>query len=147
MKRALIAAAGLAVAGIVVSASPAFAWDCIRVSSSQQGLMQSSQNGQWEYMTIDNLIQGGIQDGYIDATQAPCLKQEWAALGEPQYFAIGAGVAGAGAKGAQKSGHITDQSFFELAKNAPVKVMVNGKGVDHLDDAIAMILPSCPPAG
>lgn len=123
------------------AASPAYAYDCIRVSSSPQGLQHSSANGQWIYLTIDNLLQGGVDEGFITAAQVPCLKAEWTRLGEPTAFDIGGGVAGA--KGAQQSGHISDADFFELAKNAPLKVVVNGKGVDHLDDALALIVPRC----
>lgn len=93
------------------------------------------------YLTVDDLIQGGVDSGDVPADAAACLKQAWLALGEPGYFAIGAGVAGA--KGATQSGRISDESFYELAKNAPAKVMVNGTGVDHLDDAIALIVPQC----
>lgn len=74
-------------------------------------------------------------------------KGHLAHLGEPSYFAIGAGVAGA--HGATTSGHLTDTDIFELAKNAPIKAMVNGKGVDHLDDAITIVAGTClggPPA-
>lgn len=147
MKRSIFAAAGLTAAALVVGASPAFAWDCIRVSSSQQGLMQSTKSGNWQYMTIDDLVQGGIQSGEVPADAAPCIVSTWQAMGEPSYFAIGAGVAGA--NGATTSGHLSDGDFFELAKNAPVKVMVNGTGVDHLDDAIMMVAGTClggPPA-
>jgi hypothetical protein len=142
MKRALIAAAGLTVAGLVVSASPAFAYDCIRVSSSQQGLMQSTaKSGNWLYFTIHDLVQGAVDSGEATPEQAACVEQKWVQMGEPSYFALGVGVAGA--RGATESGRITDQDFYELAKNAPAKVMVNGKGVDHLDDALEMVLPAC----
>jgi hypothetical protein len=136
----------LTVAGVAVTlcavASPAYAWDCIRVSSSPQGLQSSSQHGQWEYLTFSDLVAGGVQNGDIDATQVACVTAQWTSLGEPTSFAIGGGVAGA--KGATTSGHITDSDFFELAKNAPLKVMVNGKGVDHLDDALMLIVAACP---
>lgn len=103
--------------------------------------MQSTKSGNWAYLTIDDLLQGAVESGDATPKQAACVKQVWLASGEPAYFAIGVGVAGA--HGATQSGRITPESFYELAKNAPVKVMVNGKGVDHLDDAISMIIPSC----
>lgn len=142
MKWRIAAVTATAAAGaLVLGATPAYAFDCIRVSGSQQGLMQSTKGGAWVYLTVDDLIQGGVDSGEVPADAAACLKQAWLALGEPGYFAIGAGVAGA--KGATQSGRITDESFYELAKNAPAKVMVNGTGVDHLDDAIALIVPQC----
>lgn len=132
---------GAALAAVGLAASPAYAWDCIRVSGSAQGLQQSSAHGQWQYMTIDDLIAGGVAEGAITEEQVPCVQQTWAALGEPTSFAIGTGVAGA--KGAMQSGHLTDTDFFELAKNAPLKVMIDGKGIDHLDDAIMVVVSSC----
>lgn len=141
MKRALIAAVGLTVTGLVVSASPAFAFDCIRVSGSQQGLMQSTKSGNWLYFTIHDLVQGAVDEGDATPEQGACVEQKWAEMGEPSYFALGIGVAGA--HGATQSGRITDADFYELAKNAPVKVMTNGKGVDHLDDAINVAIGSC----
>jgi hypothetical protein len=130
-----------AFAAVGLAASPAYAWDCIRVSGSAQGLQQSSAHGQWAYMTIDDLIAGGVQEGFITREQVPCVEQAWSALGEPTSFAIGSGVAGA--RGAAQSGHLTDADFFELAKNAPLKVMIDGKGVDHLDDALMVVVSSC----
>jgi hypothetical protein len=128
---------------MALASAPAFAWDCIRVSGSEQGLQKSSQNGQWEYMTIDDLIAGGVQAGEVPPEAAPCLRDAWVSMGEPTSFAIGTGVAGA--RGAMQSGHLTDQDFFELAKNAPLKVVVDGKGVDHLDDAIMLMVGQCMP--
>lgn len=141
MKLRIAAVAALSVGAVALTASPAYAWDCIRVSGSQQGLQQSTKSGNWEYLTIQDLVQGGVDAGAVPAEAVPCLLSTWSALGEPSYFAIGIGVAGA--RGAQQSGHLTDQDFFELAKNAPAKVMVNGKGVDHLDDAIAIVVAQC----
>ena len=140
-KSTITAAAALALGGVVLTATPALAWDCIRASSSQQGLMNSTRSGNWQYATIQDLAQGAVDEGAITADQAACAVDAWLAAGEPAYFAIGAGVAGA--NGAMKSGHISDSDFFELAKNAPMKVMVNGKGVDHLDDALGMYAGAC----
>ena len=134
-----------AAAAVLFAAGPAYAWDCIRVSGSAQGLQQSSQHGQWAYMTFAQLVEGGLEAGAIDPSQVDCVTSAWTALGEPTSFAIGGGVAGA--KGAQQSGRISETDFFELAKNAPLKVMVNGKGVDHLDDALMIIVSGCPSTG
>ena len=40
-------------------------------------------------------------------------------------------------------GRITEDSFYELAHNAPVKVMVNGRGVDHFEDALDAYAAPC----
>ena len=137
----ILTVAGTALA-LSALAAPAYAWDCIRVSASPQGLQSSSQHGQWMYMTFDDLVAGGVAEGAIDASQVDCVTAAWTKLGEPTSFAIGGGVAGA--KGAETSGRVTDSDFFELAKNAPLKVMVNGKGVDHLDDALMLVVAGCP---
>jgi hypothetical protein len=139
--RATVAVAGIAAAIVAVSAGPASAWDCIRVSGSEAGIMHSTQSGNWFYATIDDLAQGAVDEGIITEDQAPCVVAAWEAGGEPSYFAIGAGVAGA--RGAEQSGHISDADFFELAKNAPVKAVVDGRGVDHLEDALMYYAGEC----
>lgn len=143
MKRRLAVLAACAAAGaVLLGTAPAQAWDCIRVSGSMQGLQNSTRSGNWEYLTIDDLVAGAMEEGMITSqAQADCVLAAWAAAGEPSYFAIGTGVAGA--RGAMRSGHISDADFFELAKNAPANVMVDGHGVDHLDDALAQIAGPC----
>ena len=140
MKRAGIVLAGLTAGLIAFSASPAAAWDCIRVSGSEQGLMNSTKSGNWEYLTLDNLIAGAGEAG-VPEDVANCVAAAWREDGRPEHFAIGIGVAGA--KGAMQSGHISDQDFFVLAKNAPVKVTSDGHGVDHLESVLDMYLSQC----
>ena len=139
--RATVAVAGIAAAVVAVSAGPASAWDCIRVSGSATGIQQSTRSGNWMYATIDDLAQGAVDEGMITPDQATCAVAAWKAGGEPSYFALGAGVAGA--HGAEQSGRISDADFFELAKNAPVKAVVDGRGVDHLEDALMYYAGEC----
>jgi hypothetical protein len=109
--------------------------------------MQSTKSGNWEYLTLDDLVAGAADQG-VPEDVAQCVAADWRADGLPEYFAIGAGVAGA--HGAIQSGHITDSDYFELAKNAPANVMTDGHGVDHLDDVLNGYLVDCgftPPAG
>jgi hypothetical protein len=136
-----VAVAGVAAAIVAVSAGPAAAWDCIRVSSSQAGIMHSTASGNWGYATIDDLAQGAVDAGEISEQQATCAVAAWKDAGEPSYFAVGYAVAGA--RGAEQSGRISDADFFELARNAPVKVMVDGHGVDHLEDALMYYAGEC----
>ncbi|HEX2895182.1 MAG TPA: hypothetical protein VHO29_14385 [Marmoricola sp.] len=139
--RATVVAAGAAAAIVAVSAGPASAWDCIRVSGSQAGLQHSTASGNWAYATIDDIVGGAVQDGIITGAQAPCVLAAWTASGEPSYFAMGTGVAGA--RGAEQSGRISNADFFELAKNAPVKAVTDGHGVDHLLDALMYYAGEC----
>ena len=141
MRRLSVVAAGVAAAALALTSGPAFGWDCIRASSSQSGLMHSTRSGNWEYLTINDLVDGAVQSGMFDEQTGQCVLDAWQAAGEPSYFAIGAGVAGA--RGDEQSGHISDTDFFELAKNAPLKVMINGTGVDHLDDALEAFAGPC----
>lgn len=147
MRRASVVIAAGVAAGIVgLSTGPASAWDCIRVSGSQQGLMNSTSSGNWEYMNLDDLMAGAADAG-VTEEQAQCVAEHWRADGRAEYFAIGIGVAGA--RGAITSGHITDEDFFVLAKNAPVNVTSDGHGVDHLETVLNGYLGDCgvqPPA-
>lgn len=140
MKRAAIVLSGLTAGLVALSASPAAAWDCIRVSGSEQGLVNSTRSGNWEYLTLDNLIAGAGEAG-VPADVASCVASTWREDGRPEYFAVGIGVAGA--KGAMTSGQISDEDFFVLAKNAPVTVTSDGHGVDHLESVLGMYLSQC----
>lgn len=134
--RATVVVAGIAAAVVGLSAGPAAAWDCIRVSGSQQGLQHSTKSGNWEYLTLDDLAAGAPEGAPID-----CVVSHWRADGYPEYFAVGTGVAGA--NGAMRSGHLSDEDFFVLARNAPVEVTSDGHGVDHLDSVLNHYLSVC----
>lgn len=134
-------AAGAAAAIVAVSAAPASAWDCIRVSGSQAGLQHSTASGNWMYATIDDVVAELVGAEIIPQSVAPCVLASWKASGEPSYFAMGVGVAGA--RGAEQSGHMTQADFFELAKNAPVTAVTDGHGVDHLEDALLYYAGAC----
>jgi hypothetical protein len=134
-------AAPVAAATLALTATPAFAFDCLRASSSMKGLQQSTKSGNWLYFTIQDFAQGAVAEGAVTQAQADCAVDAWIGAGEPQYFALGVGVAGA--HGATQSGRITDSDFFELAHNAPLKVMTNGTGVDHFEDALFAYAAPC----
>ncbi|HET9500446.1 MAG TPA: hypothetical protein VFO98_09310 [Marmoricola sp.] len=140
MKRAAIVLAGLTAGLVGLSASPAAAWDCIRVSGSAQGLQQSTKSGNWEYLTLDDLMAGAGEAG-VPEDVATCVADHWREDGRQEFFAVGTGVGGA--RGAMTSGHITDEDFFVLAMNAPVKVTSDGHGVDHLESVLGMYLEHC----
>jgi len=123
------AAALLAVVLVALAvAGSAFAFDCIRVSSSLAGLEASTQSGNW--LLFDFSSAQGAQSTLenigvvVTGDQAACLATEYAKSGEPLYFALGINVAG-GEKG-----------VGVLAWNNPnERVLQNGKGIDHLDDS------------
>jgi hypothetical protein len=119
-----VVALALALAG----AGAALAHDCIRVSSSLQGLEQSTANsGNWALFDLSS--GAGLQQSLagigLDVTlaQATCTSNAYMAAGSdlPLYFALGTGVAGPNGV---------------LAHNNPNdSVLGDLKGIDHLDDS------------
>ena len=118
------------VAAIVVSltlAGSAVAFDCIRVSSSLQGLVQSTSNsGRW--LLFDFSSASSVQQTFVNVfgweittEQASCFADAYGASGQPLYFALGIGVAGPNGV---------------LAHNNPNDtVLGDGKGIDHIEDS------------
>jgi hypothetical protein len=124
MKHRLFALLALLVAALALAGS-AFAFDCIRVSSSLQGLQQSTKSGNW--ILFDLSSAAAVQQTLanlgedIPSSQAECLASEYAATQQPVYFALGVGVAGPNGV---------------LAHNNPNdNVLGNLKGIDHLEDS------------
>jgi hypothetical protein len=110
-------------------AGSAFAFDCIRVSSSLQGLQQSTTSGKWTLFNLSSpagvaatLAANGLPS---DTGTATCIYASYATSGQPQYFAIGTGVAGGDTNGPGVLAH----------NNPNSNVLSNGKGIDHLDDS------------
>jgi hypothetical protein len=138
---AAVAAAFVAALTVV---SGAFAFDCIRVSSSLQGLEQSTKSGNWTLIRLDT-AQGvhdsvyGLTEGAIDLTsaQATCAAAAYAASGEPLYFALGTGVAGGKKTSVTPNGaRSAGDGFGVIAWKAPDVILSNGKGIDHADDTV-----------
>jgi hypothetical protein len=116
-----VLAAGIAA---LTLAGSAFAFDCIRVSSSLQGLQASTKSGKW--LLLDFSTAAGAQQTFatvieqeITPTQAACFVTEYAKAEQPLFFAIGIGVAGPNGVLA----HL----------NSNTKVLSDGNGVDHLE--------------
>jgi len=138
-----LALLAVGIAALAVAGS-AFAFDCIRVSSSYQGLVQSTSNsGHWLLFDMTNpaIVQADLQQvaPMITAEQAACVSQLYQQTGLPLYFALGFGVAGGFAKGPGV-----------LASNNPNTQgqLGNLKGIDHLEvspigDAIIRELMDC----
>lgn len=116
----------------LVGAGSAFAFDCIRVSSSLQGLQQSTKSGNWIVFDFSTpaAFQASLVEFGVDLTdeQASCGAAAYAESGQPLYFALGIGVAGGENENASAGG--------VLAHNNPnTSVLSNGTGIDHFEDS------------
>ncbi|MGZ4355574.1 MAG: hypothetical protein ACXVRK_03990 [Gaiellaceae bacterium] len=134
MKHRLVLIVGVAVVALTV-ASSAFAFDCMRVSSSAQGLQQSASNsGNWLYFDMTDGGNGVAQvvDFFtLPAATVPCFQAAYDAAvaanpALPKYFALGFGVAGGKTNGPGVLAH----------NNPNSRVLSNGTGIDHFDDTV-----------
>ena len=126
VKQRLIVVLAVLVLALVGTGS-ALAFDCIRVSSSLNGLQHSTKSGNWALFDLSSgatvqssLAAIGVPLSLADAT---CLSDAYKAAGAdlPLYWALGFGVAGPNGV---------------LAHNNPNdNVLGNLKGIDHLDDS------------
>ena len=138
MKHRFSALLALVLVSLTITGS-AFAFDCIRVSSSHQGLVSStSHSGKWLLFDLSSgpaLQQtlGGAAGLSLTDEQAACIADAYAATGQPLYFALGSGVAGGNNPNSAAGGVIAHN-------NPNTGVLGNGKGIDHLDDS--PILPA-----
>jgi hypothetical protein len=124
MKYRVLALLALAVAALALAGS-AFAFDCIRVSSSLQGLQQSTRSGNWALFDLSSgaALQQSLANlgETVPLSQAQCVSSNYLASGLSPYFALGFGVAGPNGV---------------LAHNNPNDdVLGNLRGIDHLDDS------------
>lgn len=122
------------IAGALTITGSALAFDCMRVSSSPQGLQESTRSGNW--LAFDMTPSGGGVAQVLDFFEIPatpsqvaCFQTAYTASGAPTYFALGVGVAGG------KTGN----GPGVLAQNAPDNVLSNGTGIDHFEDAVAPV--------
>ena len=97
MRKRLAALVAVAIAALALAGS-AVAFDCIRVSSSLQGLQQSTKSGNWllfDFSSAD-AVQSTFANIGEDLTdeEAGCFAEVYGASGQPLYFALGIGVAG-----------------------------------------------------
>ena len=124
MRHRLTVLLALLVAALAFAGS-ALAFDCIRVSSSLQGLKQSTKSGNWILFDLSSAaaVQQTAATLGEDVTpaQAACVANTYAESGLSPYFALGVGVAGPNGV---------------LAHNNPNDgVLGNLKGIDHLEDS------------
>ena len=118
-----------AVSAVVVASlalvGSAFAFDCMRVSSSLVGLEQSTRSGNWllfDFGSVEGL-QGTlarIGEPVPSEQEAVCFVSAYAASGQPRFFALGIGVAGPNGVLASRNANTID----------------DGKGIDHFEDSV-----------
>lgn len=134
MKHRLALLVGVMVVALTL-ASSALAFDCMRVSSSAQGLQQSATNsGRWLAFDMTDSGNGITQilEFFGAPTElAPCLQSAYdsAVAANPKlplYFALGIGVAGGLTNGPGVLAH----------NNPNDNVLSNGTGIDHFDDLV-----------
>jgi hypothetical protein len=119
-----VAALAITVAASLSVASSAGAFDCIRVSSSLQGLQQSTRSGNWLLFDVSSATAvqrtfESIGEPVPSTTQAQCFASAYGASGQPLFFALGIGVAGPNGVLAQQNTNTTG----------------DGNGIDHLEDS------------
>jgi len=125
MIRSRLAAVAAVVVASLALAGSALAFDCIRVSSSLQGLEQSTRSGNWllfDFSSVEGL-QGTlarIGEPVPSDQDAACFVSAYATRGQPQFFALGVGVAG--------------PNGVLASRNA--NTMGDGMGIDHFEDAV-----------
>ena len=134
---------GAAVVALAVTSS-ALAFDCMRVSSSAQGLQKSASNsGKWLYFDMTD-GGGGVAEVVdfftLPSSSVPCFQAAYdAAVASnpllPKYFALGFGVAGGNSNGAGVLAH----------NNPNSRVLSNGTGIDHFDDTVQPVFEAAAP--
>jgi hypothetical protein len=124
MRHRALALLALMVAALALAGS-AFAFDCIRVSSSLQGLQQSTRSGNWILFNLSSAAAVQQTAASIGETvtleQAACVAAAYAESGLSPYFALGVGVAG--------------PNGVLAASNKNENVLANLKGIDHLENS------------
>jgi hypothetical protein len=145
MKHRLVLFVAVAVAALTVTGS-ALAFDCMRVSSSAQGLQQSASNsGMWLYFDMTDGGNGIPQIlGFFglpsDSGTVACFQTAYdqAVAANPKlplYFALGTGVAGGNHNGPGVIAH----------NNPNDRVLSNGTGIEHFDDTVLPVLLAAAP--
>lgn len=120
--RSLVLAAA-AVVSLALAGSAA-AFDCIRVSSSLQGLQASTRSGNWLLLDFSTAAATratvtNVFETPIDVQQATCLTEGYGASGKPAFFALGIGVAG--------------PNGVPAHRNPNPRVLSDLRGIDHFE--------------
>ena|SRR5438045_1907545 len=139
MTKRLAVFAAVLVSALAVSAS-ALAFDGMRVSSSYQGLVQSTGNsGNWTLFDFSSPanLQATLTGFGVTLTsdQAQCAYTAYANSGQPQFFALGTGVAGGKKTSTNSQGARAQSDGFGVIawNNQNLAVLSDGNGIDHLE--------------
>ena len=119
----------------------AYAFDCIRVSSSAKGLAASTRSGNWitfSFGTAAELKATFADDFELPLTdeQAACIQEAYAATGQPLYVALGVGVAGGKKTSVPSNGARGDNLGILAWNNKNDGVLSNSRGIDHFEDGV-----------
>jgi hypothetical protein len=145
MKHRFAVFVGVAVLALTLTGA-AFAHDCMRVSSSPQGLQQSASNGgNWIYFDMTDGGNGipqilGFFGLPTDPGTVACFQTAYdQAVATnptlPLYFDLGNGVAGGNTNGPGVLAH----------NNPNSNVLSNGTGIEHFDDTVLPVLLAAAP--
>ena len=129
MRSRLLVLAAVAAAALTLGGS-ALAFDCVRVSSSLQGLQQSTRSGNWLLFDLSSAsaVQGTFQrvvGADLPDDLAACVATQYATYEVTPYFALGVGVAGG------ENGGVGVLAWH----NKNDEVLGNLRGIDHLEDS------------
>lgn len=138
MKRLTVTAVVLALALAV--AGTAYAYDCIRVSTSAAGVRESAKSGNWLPFILDtgpNVDETFNSIFGLDLTdaQAACLASHYAESGQPRYFSLGIGVAGGKKETITGKGARGDNYGVLIWNQHNFRILSDGRGVDHVEDS------------
>jgi hypothetical protein len=121
--------------------STAYAFDCIRVSSSAAGLAASTKSGNWLALSFGTLAEftDTIENGFgvpLTDEQATCMHDAYLQTGLPLYVALGIGVAGGKKTSAPSHGARGDNLGVLVWHNPNSAILADSKGIDHFEDSI-----------
>lgn len=129
---------GLVLTLALAAAGTAYAFDCIRVSKTLTGLKQSTKSGNWLLFNFGSA--DGVYDTFANVfgpelsdDDAACIAAEYAESGQPKYFAVGIGVAGAGNENTNGKRGETGGYGVLAWNNKNYRVLSDGHGIDSLE--------------
>ena len=140
MKRRPIFLAGV-LALVLAASGTAYAFDCMRVSSSAKGLASSTKSGNWLALSFGTLAEftDTVEHGFgvpLTDEQAVCMHDAYVETGLPLYVALGIGVAGGKKTSAPSQGARGDNLGVLVWHNPNSDILANSKGIDHFEDSI-----------
>lgn len=126
---------GLALTIVLAASGTAYAFDCIRVSTSSKAVQQSAKSGNWLPFDFGSAAGtaatfANVFEFELTPAQAACITAKYAATGQPKYFALGIGVAGARNESSTRPG-----TGVLAWRNTNYTVLGDGHGIDHVENS------------